>query len=115
MQNLASLIEDACSGDTRAFEEIVVRFQDMAYGYAYSILHDFHLAEDAAQEAFVEAYLNLSKLQDRSLFPGWFRRIVFRRCDRILRGKKLPTVPLEDAWNIPSADPSPYHPWKSVR
>jgi len=109
MQNLAALIADASSGDTRAFEEIVVRFQDMAYGYAYSILRDFHLAEDAAQEAFVEAYQNLSKLRDADRFAGWFRRIVLYRCNRIMRGRRLPTVPLEDALDIPSTDPSPHH------
>ncbi len=39
-----------------AFGQIVVRFQDMAYGCAYALLGDFHLAEDAAQEAFLTAY-----------------------------------------------------------
>ena len=38
-----------------AFGEIVRRFQDMAYGCAYAVLGDFHLAEDAAQEAFLAA------------------------------------------------------------
>lgn|GEM_PF-6375961 len=33
-------------------------------GYAYSLVGDFHLAEDAAQEAFIEAYLDLNKLQE---------------------------------------------------
>lgn len=109
MQDLAALIADASSGDTRAFEEIVVRFQDMAYGYAYSILRDFHLAEDATQEALIEAYLNLSKLRDADKFAGWFRRIVLYRCNRIIRDKRLSTVPLEDALNVPSPDPSPHH------
>lgn len=109
MKNLDTLIKAASSGDTKAFAEIVEKFQDMAYGYAYSILGDFYLAEDAVQEAFVEAYLNLSKLQDVALFPGWFRRIVLYRSHRILRGKELPTVPLKEAQAIPSAEQSPYH------
>jgi len=108
MPDLASLIQNAISGDSRAFEEIVVRFQDMAYGYAYSILRDFHLAEDATQEAFIEAYLNLPRLRDAEKFPGWFRRIVLYRCNRILRKDKHHTVPLEEAQDIPSSDPSPH-------
>jgi DNA-directed RNA polymerase specialized sigma24 family protein len=52
----------------------------MAVGYGYSILHDFQLAEDAAQEAFFEAYRTLSKLRGRRR-RGWFRRIVFKQCD----------------------------------
>ena len=73
------------------------RFHDMAVGYAFSILNDFHLAEDVAQEAFVQAFSRLSQLADPAAFPGWFRRIVFNRCDRILRKKSVNTVPLDSA------------------
>jgi DNA-directed RNA polymerase specialized sigma24 family protein len=64
MEEIKSLIEAAGSGDIEAYASIVQRFADMAYGYAYAILGDFHLAEDAAQEAFVEAYYNLSRLRE---------------------------------------------------
>ncbi|NIR02616.1 MAG: RNA polymerase subunit sigma-24, partial [Gemmatimonadales bacterium] len=67
-------------------------FQDMAVGYAYSILGDFHLAEDAAQEAFVQAYLDLRKLRVPQAFPSWLRRIVFKQCDRFTRRKRVHTV-----------------------
>jgi len=53
MADLKSLIILAQAGDLEAFGKIVRQFQDMAVGYAYSILGDFHLAEDAAQEAFI--------------------------------------------------------------
>jgi DNA-directed RNA polymerase specialized sigma24 family protein len=69
----------------------------MAYGYAYSILSDFHLAEEATQEAFIEAYQHLRSLRSPDAFPGWLRRIVFKQCDRITRGKKVLTVPLDAA------------------
>src|ERR1051325_6763587 len=39
-----------------AFGELVTRFQDLAFGCAYAVLHDFYLAEDAAQEAFITAW-----------------------------------------------------------
>ena len=109
MQNLPSLIQSASSGDTKAFGEIVERFQDMAYGYAYSILRDFQSRKDAAQAAFVEAYLTLSQLEDVARFPGWFRRIVFCRCDRIVRKKQFPTVPLGETQAIASPAPSAHH------
>ena len=54
----------AQAGDLAAYDAVVRRFQDMAVGYAYSLVGDFHLAEDAAQEAFIEAYLDLNKLQE---------------------------------------------------
>jgi len=85
VEELRTLVERARTGDLEAYGEIVRRFQDMAYGYAYSLLGDFHLAQDAAQEAFVQAYRDLTALREPAAFPGWFRRIVFKHCDRILR------------------------------
>ena len=64
----------------------------MSYGYAYSLLRDAHLAEDAAQEAFVDAYRHLDDLRTPAAFPGWFRRVVFKHCDRITRGRRVPGV-----------------------
>ncbi len=39
----------------RAFDTIVRRYQNLAFACAYASLGDFHLAEDAAQEAFISA------------------------------------------------------------
>ena len=84
-----------------AYGEIVRRFQDMAYGCAYAVLSDFHLAEDATQEAFVEAYRTLGNLREPKAFPGWFRRIVLGQCNRITRKKRVATVPLNAAVDMP--------------
>ena len=107
MEALGSLIERTRSGDMVALECIVKRFQDMAYGYAYSILGDFHQAEDAAQEAFIEAYYQLPSLRVPDAFPGWFRRIVFKQCDRIIRRKRVQTVPLDAVGEIASMSAGP--------
>jgi len=95
MDTLHALVIAAQGGDLDAFSHIVQRFQGMAYASAYTMLEDAHLAEDAAQEAFIEAYLNLSNLREPAAFPGWFRRIVFKQGDRLTRGKHLATVPFE--------------------
>jgi len=107
MDELKSLIARSQSGDVDAYARIVRRFQDMACGYGYSILGDFHLAEDAAQEAFVEAFRCLDKLRAAEAFPGWFRRILFKRCDRLRRGKHVPTAPLEAAAGVAADHPTP--------
>ena len=98
MEDLQSLIRQTREGNLRAFGYVVRRFHDMAVGYAFSILNDFHLAEDVAQEAFVQAFSRLNQLADPAAFPGWFRRIVFTRCDRILRKKSVNTVPIDSAF-----------------
>ncbi|MCX5759684.1 MAG: sigma-70 family RNA polymerase sigma factor [Candidatus Hydrogenedentes bacterium] len=105
MNRLEELVERSRGDDLDAFAELVRRFQDMAHGYAYSILGDFHLAQDAAQEAFIDAYYRLGALRDCAAFPGWFRRIVFKHCDRATRGKKVATVPLEEGLHV--AQPRP--------
>jgi RNA polymerase sigma factor (sigma-70 family) len=93
MPDLDTLIARAQDVDLfarrEAFDELVLRFQDMAYGYAYALLGDAHLAQDAAQEAFMAAYEHLGQLQDSRAFPGWMRRIVFSQSTRLTRGKKV--------------------------
>lgn len=97
MENVTTLVKSSTAGDADAYATIVRRFQDMAVGYAYSVLRDFQLAEDAAQEAFFEAYRSLSKLREPAAFAGWFRRIVFKQCDRIMRRETATLVPIEAA------------------
>src|SRR5947209_15406508 len=107
VEELTTLVLRARKHDPEAFAEIVRRFQDMAVGYGYSILGDFHLAHDAAVEAFLEAYQDLGHLREPAAFPGWFRRVVFKQCDRIARGRRVRTVPLEEAAEMVATEPGP--------
>ena len=97
MNDLQSLVQQAQAGNLAAFGTLVERYQDMAVGYATAILRDRHLAEDAAQEAFMEAHRCLATLHEPGAFGSWLRRIVFKQCDRLTRGKRHVTVPLEAA------------------
>ena len=107
MEELELLISRAQAGDLDAYGTIVRQFQDMGVGYAYSILGDFHLAEDAVQEAFIEAYPIISKVYGPVAFPGWFRRIIFKHCNRLTRGKRDELMPLETMLEIPSGGRDP--------
>jgi len=105
------LVGRAQGGDPLAFDRLVRRFQDMAFGYALSLSPDRGAAEDAAQEAFVEAYRLLPALREPAAFPGWLRRLVFKHCDRAGRGgqrrRERAALPLEAARAEPdlTADP----------
>ncbi|MHB0875685.1 MAG: sigma-70 family RNA polymerase sigma factor [Anaerolineae bacterium] len=68
-----------------AFGQLVALCQDMAYGYAYSMLGDASLAQDAAQESFLVAYRELERLREPAAFPAWLRRIVLSQCVRMQR------------------------------
>ena len=97
MDELTTFIERAQTGDCLAFDEVVRRFQDMAVGYALGLLRDRQDAEDAAQDAFLEAWRRLPELRAPGAFGVWFRRIVYKHCDRRFRRTDLATVPLEGA------------------
>ena len=101
MSEYLALVRRAQTGDVRAFNEVVYYFQNMAVGYAHSILGDFHRAEDAAQDAFLDVYRLLPQLEDPAAFPGWFRRIIFKHCDRFTRKAHLNTEPIDLAMDIP--------------
>ena len=107
MTKHAELLLLAKRGNKEAFGKVVRAFQDWAVGYAYSILGDFTAAEDAAQEAFIDAYVHFDDLRDPQAFPLWFRRIVFTNCTRHTRVKRLSTVPLEEAHQVASLRPGP--------
>ncbi len=107
LAKLESLVERARSGDAAAFTLVVEKLQDMAVGYAVSLVGDIWLAEEVAQEAFLRAYLDLHTLNEPRAFRSWFRQIVLVRCNRSTRRKRLSIVTLESAQEAESGDPSP--------
>jgi len=107
MHDLQLLIIKAQNGDLDAFGRLVRRFQNMVYGYAYGILGDFHLAEDVAQETFLEVYRQLSELRNTEAFSAWLRAIVYKYCDRLTRRKQIETVHLDAVSNLASPQLGP--------
>jgi DNA-directed RNA polymerase specialized sigma24 family protein len=83
LANLSEQVRRAQSGDISSYEQIVIRLQASAFSQAFSILGDSSLAEDAAQDAFVEAYRKLDSIQAPEAFVTWFRKVVFTACNRI--------------------------------
>jgi len=106
MDDINDCVYRAQAGDPGAFEEIVRRFQATAFSLAFAALGDSHLAEDAVQEAFVEAYRKLGSLRAPEAFTTWFRRIVRTACNRMTRRKRREVTSLEEAAvdDMPSGD-----------
>lgn len=73
----AALVERTLAGERRAFGELVERYQKRVYAIAYGILRDRDDAWDAAQEAFVKAYKNLSRFKGDAAFYTWMYRITY--------------------------------------
>jgi GGDEF domain-containing protein len=72
-EELTALVTRAKAGELETFNALVRRFQDMAVGNAYSILNDRGLAQDAAQEAFIQLYYDLRQILDPTRLAEPFR------------------------------------------
>ena len=79
MRSDSELVDAVLEGDKAAFAELVARYERAARAVCLNILHDRHLAADAAQEAFVSAYQKLGSLRDCKTFGPWLMQIA-RRC-----------------------------------
>ena len=88
MEDMKQLVERVLRGDRQAVEELVRRFQNMAVGYAWSMVGDYHEAQDLAQEAFLQALASIGTLQNPAAFPSWFRTILRYKCLRLRRRNK---------------------------
>jgi RNA polymerase sigma factor (sigma-70 family) len=102
-----ALVERARSGDRAAFTALARRYQEMAFGYALALVHDFHLAQDVTQEALLVAYRRLPALEDTTKFPSWLRGIVRFQCSHVVRRRCFDLVPLDYANEValPAAEP----------
>ena len=113
MEEIGLLIDRATAAraarteKSQAFGEIVRRFQDLTFACAYAVLGDFHLAEDAAQEAFITVWRNLDQLRKPEAFPSWLKRIVLTQCNRLTRGKRVETIALDTVAEAVAADGNP--------
>ncbi len=72
----SALVERAKSGDAAAFEQLVRRYQDLAVRAAWVVTGSAAEAEDAAQDAFVKAYLALGRFRNGAPFRPWLLQIV---------------------------------------
>lgn len=63
------------TGEEKAYEALVLRYQKAVLSAANAVLHNRCLAEDAAQDAFVAAWMKLDVLRQPEKFGGWVCRI----------------------------------------
>lgn len=91
------IIERALAGETEAFGEIVRRWERKVYHLAYGILGREEDARDAAQEAFIAAFRNLSNFRGEAKVSSWLHRITVNQCiSRQRRARVRSETALED-------------------
>jgi RNA polymerase sigma-70 factor (ECF subfamily) len=74
------LINRFKKGDTPAFGEIVLKYQDKVYNLCRHMLRNAEDAEDAAQDVFLKAYQALLKFQPDASLYTWLYRIATNTC-----------------------------------
>ncbi|MBM4161192.1 MAG: sigma-70 family RNA polymerase sigma factor [Ignavibacteria bacterium] len=90
------LVEAFRSGDERAFEQIIRRYQHQVANIIYLTLGSREEIEDLSQEVFIRVYKSLDRFEfDASLY-SWIYRIAVNLCiDEIRRRKIRKAVSLE--------------------
>ncbi|MCD4686012.1 MAG: sigma-70 family RNA polymerase sigma factor [Anaerolineae bacterium] len=95
-------VQHTLEGDPQAFGELVQRYERDVFNLAYRMLNERREAEDAAQEAFLRAYSNLDRYDQRRSFKTWLLSITSNHCIDRLRRRRLTWLSLEE--------PLPPHP-----
>ena len=93
------LIRKAQRGDVDAFNMLVLKYQDMLYRISWRIVHDDFAADDATQNAMIQAFKNIRSFRGGS-FKSWLARVTVNASyDELRRWKRQPAISLEQVNN----------------
>ncbi|WP_028785028.1 RNA polymerase sigma factor SigW [Thalassobacillus devorans] len=81
-------IKEIKKGDQAAFEDVVSFYQHKVYQICFRMIGNAHEAEDLAQEAFIRAYTNIDRFDERRKFSTWLYRIATNLTIDRIRKKK---------------------------
>ncbi|HET7099703.1 MAG TPA: sigma-70 family RNA polymerase sigma factor [Terriglobia bacterium] len=85
------------AGDRSAFGEIVREHQAMVYSLALHFLRSPSMAEDLAQDVFLELYRNVGRIQSGEHLRFWLRKVTCHRSiDRVRRREPNGVLSLDD-------------------
>ena len=99
------LVIMAQNGDRNAFSELVRIHAPGVRNVIYRMCGDIQIAEDAAQETFIQAWLHLGSYQPQRSLRNWLYRIGVNAATDMLR--KQNRIALEDMDDLPLKDPQP--------
>jgi RNA polymerase sigma-70 factor (ECF subfamily) len=108
VEDEASLIERARRGDRDAQDRLIGRYLSDVYGATLRILGERDLAQDAAQDTFVNALRGLDRFRGDASFKTWLLRIAFNAARSVGRGGgRRREVRLELVENAPAPEADP--------
>jgi RNA polymerase sigma-70 factor (ECF subfamily) len=90
-----TLIRAAQRGDLEAFNQLILRYQNLLFGIALRLLNDEDVAADAVQEALISAFRRFHTFRGDSL-RSWLARVVVNACyDEMRKQRRQHSIPLE--------------------
>ncbi|MDP0491349.1 MAG: sigma-70 family RNA polymerase sigma factor [Verrucomicrobiota bacterium JB023] len=82
------LVERARGGDTRAFDELIVKYSPKLYGLIYNMTSNKEDTHDVLQDVFAKAYRSLNKFKGNSSFYTWIYAIATNMTLNFLKKRK---------------------------
>ena len=82
------LIEDAVQGNKYALTELVKKYEQTVYNFAFKICRDKERAEHTMQETFLSMIKSLKQFSGRSKLSTWLYTIVSNHCLMLARSQK---------------------------
>ena len=95
-EDLVRQLREAAEGDTRAFEELVRRYENRVLTNCRYLSGSDTDAEDLAQEVFVKVYFGLPGFEGRSSVATWVQRVKSNHCINFVKKKRVRTVHVDD-------------------
>ncbi|HEY5392717.1 MAG TPA: sigma-70 family RNA polymerase sigma factor, partial [Hanamia sp.] len=74
------IIQRINEGDIKLFEILIRRYDPFLYRIGRTYRYNHEDTEDLMQDAYINAYCNLKKFQNRSSFKTWLTRIILNVC-----------------------------------
>ncbi len=99
-------IEACLSGDSSAFDQLVVRHQKSIQRVCYRFTGNTEDAADLTQEVFVKAYRSLPKFRGSSAFSTWLYRIAVNACLSFKASRKNRAEEWDEDHDIVAEGPS---------
>jgi RNA polymerase sigma-70 factor (ECF subfamily) len=100
----AELIDDTLRGDTGAFGQLVLKYQDRLYNTIAHLIGSADEAYDVVQDACVQAFVKLESFERQAAFYTWLYRIAFNMAISRRRRRK-PVLSVDQAREVSGAEP----------
>jgi RNA polymerase sigma-70 factor, ECF subfamily len=97
-----ALLGAAKRGDAGAFARVVDPYRRELHAHCYRMLGSAHDAEDALQDAMLDAWRGLAGFQGRSSLRSWLYTVTTNACLKVIRGRPKRVLPVDYG---PPADP----------